>query len=167
MIDNFLVTHTLDGGRYFTGKSLAVIFSGIILSLIICLLPMLVFIFDTGLTKYDILIFTLFIVIGLILTTIFLQIFIKNVLYEVKILSYLQDAIFIEANLKPTLIKKGLINIYYLEVSFVLDGKIVNYSSLTMGKKPIYDKHFNKFSGEDIPILYSKKYDKVLLGKLK
>ena len=162
---------TLNDGKYFGGKSSKMInafyiISIVLLSICILLFVLTLFMYDNTNETREMLLLMLFLVIyGLSIFLTMLYVKKRNNKLKSKINSCLEDAILTTGKVKKMNYTSKDYKPYQIEVTFSIDNKTHKKYSAT-GKSLINDyKFFSKFDGKTINILYSPKYDEVLILK--
>lgn len=168
------VAATLENGRYLTGANLIAIYIGLISSLLL----FVVVIFGLVIVTFGFMVLTApvlicmigFTVLGLILSAIFACQIRKNYLIGKKIDECFIDAIetVAMANIVDTFIHNIIFTQVKISVTFVIDGKAYTRISGEKNSNRFlngYDKIFGRYVNRKIRILYSRKFDRVLILK--
>lgn len=163
---------SLSQGNFLSGKKLLVLYMSLCIMLLFPSLSIIIFIVMIVTTEWSIPIFTLFIggdVLCLLFLIMFIHIKIKNDRLKEKIILWVEDAIQVRAfskkidenrlGLQPKATK--------IQIKFKINGEmyVKESTAKVFGGWQGYLGTFNKYANREINILYSPKYDEVLLLK--
>lgn len=160
---------TLKKGELLSKKKLVIAYIGLIISIIIPFITLgVILTIFLGAMDWNSNIITALVFINLFGVIIFLAILLslkkyynikktimKCMIDSKKTIAFVRRVDIIDIRFKP----------YQVEFSFTLEGK--EYQRLSPKNNPIvgYNKYFLKFVNQNIPILYSKKHDEIIILK--
>lgn len=169
-MDILKIVASLKYGKFFNRKIVAFLYfalaTGLLMLLFGIIMAILIFVVkELTWNKETILIIVFFCSFGLLLGGTALWVVIKNDKHKKEIVLYLNDAIVLKALVKRLDIVSLEYKPYQVQVEFEIDGKKVYKISAPGTFWGGYHKIFAKYDNKKIDILYSPKYDQVLILK--